>query len=67
LQRVQIERSACTEPSAYGLHVARWDSRTLQQVVVEQAVKGAMHTIRPSPGSWPPPARSPTGVAMGRP
>jgi hypothetical protein len=29
-------------PSAYGLHLARWDCRRLQQVVVEQAVVGAM-------------------------
>jgi hypothetical protein len=43
LQCVQIERIACTEPSAYGLHVARWDCRSLQQVVVERAVVGAMH------------------------
>jgi hypothetical protein len=43
LQRVQIERIACTEPSAYGLHVARWDCRSLRQVVVEQAVVGAIH------------------------
>jgi transposase len=43
LQRVQIERIACTEPSAYGLHVVRWDCRSLQQVIVEQAVGGAIH------------------------
>jgi DDE superfamily endonuclease len=43
LPRVQIERIACTEPSAYGLHVARWDGRSLQPGIVEQAVVGAMH------------------------
>jgi transposase len=43
LQRVQIERMACTEPSAYGLHLARWDCRSLQQVVLERAVVGAIH------------------------
>ena len=43
LQRVQIERMACTEPSAYGLHLVRWDGRSLQQVVLERAVVGAIH------------------------
>jgi DDE superfamily endonuclease len=38
LQRVAIERMACTEPQAYGLHLSHWDCRSLQQVVVEQAV-----------------------------
>jgi hypothetical protein len=40
---VQIERIACTDPSAYGLQMARWDCRSLQQVVVEQAVVDSMH------------------------
>jgi hypothetical protein len=31
LERVQIERTAGTEPSAYGLHLTRWDSRSLTQ------------------------------------
>jgi hypothetical protein len=43
LERVQIERMACTDPAAYGLHLARWDCRRLQQVVVERAVVGAIH------------------------
>ncbi len=34
---------ACTEPAAYGLHVARWDCRTLQQVVIEQAIVETIH------------------------
>jgi hypothetical protein len=43
LERVQIERIACTEPTAYGLHLPRWDCRNLQQVVVEHAGVGAIH------------------------
>lgn len=43
LERVQIERIACPEPTAYGWHLPRWDCRSLQQVVVEQAVVGAIH------------------------
>jgi transposase len=43
LQRVQIERIACTDPTAYGLQLARWDCRSLQEVVVEQAIVGAIH------------------------
>jgi hypothetical protein len=43
LQRVHIERIACTDPAAYGLHLARWDCRSLKQVVVEQAIVGAIH------------------------
>jgi hypothetical protein len=43
LQRVHIERTACSEPAAYGLHLARWDCRSLQQVVVEQASVGSIH------------------------
>jgi transposase len=43
LQRVHLERLACTEPSAYGLHLARWDCRSLQPVVLEQAGVGAIH------------------------
>jgi DDE superfamily endonuclease len=42
LQRVQIERMACTAPSAYGRHLARWDCRSLQQVALERAVVGAI-------------------------
>jgi hypothetical protein len=37
LQRVQIERAA------YGLHLARWDCRSLQQVVVERAIVDSIH------------------------
>jgi hypothetical protein len=43
LQRVAIERVACTTPQAYGVHVSRWDCRTLQQVVVEQAIVDSIH------------------------
>jgi len=43
LQRVAIERMACTEPKAYGLHLLRWDCRSLPQVVVEQAVVDSIH------------------------
>ena len=43
LARVQIERIACTDPPAYGLHLTHWDCRSLRQVVVEQAVVAASH------------------------
>lgn len=43
LARAQIERVACTEPSAYGRHLTRWDCRTLAEVVVEQAVVESIH------------------------
>jgi DDE superfamily endonuclease len=43
LARVHIERVACTDPAAYGLHLARWDCRSLQHVVVARAVVGAIH------------------------
>jgi hypothetical protein len=43
LQRVHIERVACTDPAAYGLQLARWDCRSLQGVVVEQAIVGSIH------------------------
>jgi hypothetical protein len=43
LQRVQIERIAWTDPSAYGRQMARWACRSLPQVVVEQAVVDSMH------------------------
>jgi DDE superfamily endonuclease len=43
LERAQIERMACTDPAAYGLHLARWDCRSLQEVVVERAVVGSIH------------------------
>jgi hypothetical protein len=43
LERVQIERIACPAPTAYGLHLPRWDCRSLPQVVVEHAVVGAIH------------------------
>src|SRR5215813_14688562 len=31
LQRVHIERVACTDPAAYGLQLARWDCRSVQE------------------------------------
>jgi hypothetical protein len=43
LPRVQIERMACTEPSAYGRHRVRGECRSLQHVVLERAVGGAIH------------------------
>jgi DDE superfamily endonuclease len=43
LERAQIERIACTDPTAYGRKVSRWDCRTLQQVVIEQAVVDTIH------------------------
>jgi hypothetical protein len=43
LQRVQIERLACTDPTADGLQLARWDCRSRQEVGVEQAIVGAIH------------------------
>jgi hypothetical protein len=43
LHRVQIARVACTDPAAFGLHQARWGCRSLQHVVVEQAVVGSIH------------------------
>ena len=41
-QRVAIERVACTAPHVHGLHGSRWACRTLQQVVVEQAIVDAI-------------------------
>jgi hypothetical protein len=38
LQRGASEGVACTVPHAFGRQVSRWDCRTLQQVVVEQAL-----------------------------
>jgi len=43
LERVRIERVACTDPTAYGLHLTRWDCRTLQQVVIERAIVDTIH------------------------
>jgi hypothetical protein len=43
LERVQIERMACTEPAAYGLHLTHWDCRSLQQCVIEQGVVDTIH------------------------
>lgn len=43
LERVQSERVACTNPAAYGLHLAYWDCRSLQHVVVERGVVGSIH------------------------
>jgi hypothetical protein len=43
LQRVQIERVACTAPPASGLQRARGDCRSLHEVVVEQAIGGSIH------------------------
>ena len=43
LERVQITRVACTDPDTYGLHLTRWDCRSLQQVVIEQAIVDSIH------------------------
>jgi hypothetical protein len=43
LEGGQIDRIACTDPTADGLHLARWDCRTRRDVVVERAVVGSMH------------------------
>lgn len=43
LTRVEIERVACTDPTAYGLHLTHWDCRSLQQVVVEQKLVSSIH------------------------
>jgi hypothetical protein len=43
LERAQIERVACTEPAEYGLELTRWDCRSLQQVVIEQAIVDTIH------------------------
>ena len=43
LQRVAIERVACTAPHAYGVQVSRWDCRTLQPIVVEHALVDSIH------------------------
>jgi hypothetical protein len=43
LERVQLERIACPEPAAHGLHLTRGDGRSLQHGVVERAVGGAIH------------------------
>jgi hypothetical protein len=42
MTRVQIKRIAGPSPAAYGLHLAWWDCHSLQQVVVERVVRGAM-------------------------
>jgi transposase len=43
LARVEIERAACTDPTAYGLHLTHWDCRSLAQVVVEEAIVDTIH------------------------
>ena len=43
LERVQIERMACTEPRAYGRELSRWDVRSLQQTVVAEAIVDSIH------------------------
>jgi DDE superfamily endonuclease len=43
IERVAIERVACTEPGAYGLEITRWDCRTLQQIVIDEAIVGSIH------------------------
>jgi hypothetical protein len=40
---VGIERVACTQPQAYGLHMDHWDCRSLAQVVVEEAIVDSIH------------------------
>jgi hypothetical protein len=43
LVRAQIERVACTDPVAYGLHWTHWGCRSLGPVVVEQEVVSSIH------------------------
>ena len=43
IERVAIERVACTAPSADGLQITRWDCRTLQQIVIEKAIVDSIH------------------------
>jgi hypothetical protein len=43
LQRVAIERIACTDPTAYGRHLTRWDCRSLAEVAVAEAVVDTIH------------------------
>jgi len=43
LQRVRIEKMACTEPKAFGWHLDHWDCRSLAQAVVEQSVVDSIH------------------------
>jgi hypothetical protein len=43
LQRVLVEHIACTVPAVYGLSLSRWDCRSLQQVVIEQAIVPTIH------------------------
>lgn len=43
LDRVQIERLACTDPGAYGLQLTHWDCRSLARMVVEEAIVDAIH------------------------
>jgi hypothetical protein len=40
---VQIERIACTDPTAYGLQLTHWDCRSLQQLVIERGVVDTIH------------------------
>jgi hypothetical protein len=44
LERGPIARVACTDPAACGVHLARWDRRRVQPVVVERAVVDSMHS-----------------------
>ena len=67
IECVAIERVACTEPSAYGLEITRWDCRTLQQIVIEEAIVDSIHYTTVARCGWPMPVRQPTGVALGRP
>ncbi len=43
LHRILITRIAGTEPRTYGLHLPRWDCRSLQQVVEEQGIVPSSH------------------------
>jgi len=43
LDRVQIERMACTDPEAYGLHLTHWDCRSLAKMVVEEIIVDSIH------------------------
>ena len=43
LARAQIVKMACVEPSAAGLHLTQWSTRTLADAVVEQGVIESIH------------------------
>lgn len=45
LQRVQIENLACTPPKSLGLELTHWSVRSLQQEVIAQGIRTAIHYV----------------------